>query len=100
VKDKKYRGKTTSRKDLFDDLEMTDGFRGEQEETSEDEEGQVDEEKELSDVDMAFTSESSSGSDESDASSDAEEEDEENEEDDDQSNRRDKVRQLLAQETK
>jgi hypothetical protein len=99
LKDKKYRGNPASRKDLFDDPDMTGGFQGEGD-TSEDGEDEVEVENELSDVDASFTNEHSSASDVSSESSETEEDEEENEEDRDQSNRRDKVRQLLAQETK
>lgn len=98
LEDKKYRGKSTRRKDLFDDFEMTAGFQREGE--SEDDEDELEEGKELSDAEESFVSEGSNASEISSDSSETEEDDDDNEEDRDQSIRRDKVRQLLAQETK
>jgi protein AATF/BFR2 len=104
LKDEKYRGKATSRRDLFEepnakqdeDIDSNDEFEDETADNDLPQDGDLDEGSpiELCDQNESGTEDTNLPS----GSSGSEEMDDEAEED--QADRRDKIRQLLAQETK
>ena len=109
LKDPEYRGKSTNRKELFESLKGV-GASSDEERTDSDEDEELSgsEEDNGEKEDMRFSSEEEAntldedGSSVSDQSDDASESEVMNDEEsgDEQEDRRDKVRQLLAQETK
>jgi protein AATF/BFR2 len=101
LKDSKYRGRSTSRKDLFEEPKILqdvssdegEGYHSEDEDDEdamEDEESSDENESANLDEPMSESSESSNASDDGEDGEDIK----------DQHSRRDRVRQLLAQETK
>jgi hypothetical protein len=94
LKDAKYRGKATNRRDLFDDPENISVSSQQTDDNSEiDEDSEM--EQEISKDNISEESDESSH-DSSDVSTDEEDGDDQ----DEQQTRRDKVRNLLAQETR
>ena len=94
LKDAKYRGKATNRRDLFDDLENI-GVSSQQTEDDGESDENSEMEQESSKDNISEESDESSHD-----SSDVSEDEEDGDDQDEQQTRRDKVRTLLAQETR
>ena len=97
LKDAKYRGKATNRRDLFDDPET---ISVSSQQTADDSEGDEDSEMEQESSKDNISEKSDESSHDSSDSSDVSADEEDGDDQDDQQTRRDMVRTLLAQETR